>query len=72
VIECEAGLLPAREVTALVGSTESGKSTLLKTLADQLSPGFGQVVLNGEAGPPVAPNVRWTSEPQTNLLTPLV
>ena len=48
VVELEAVLLPAGEVTALVGPNGSGKSTLLKAMANQLSPGRGRILLDGE------------------------
>lgn len=48
VVECERIDLPAGEVTALVGPNGSGKSTLLKSLARQLAPDRGAVLLDGD------------------------
>lgn len=39
--------IPAGKITALIGPNGSGKSTLLKTLARQLRPEAGQVLLDG-------------------------
>lgn len=47
VIDGESVVVPAGEVTALVGPNASGKSTLLKALSDQLSPQSGTVRLDG-------------------------
>jgi iron complex transport system ATP-binding protein len=47
VVECERVDIPAGEVTALVGPNGSGKSTLLKTMAKQLDPDHGHVLLDG-------------------------
>lgn len=49
VVETERVDVPAGEVTALVGPNGSGKSTLLKSLAKQLEPEAGEVLLDGEA-----------------------
>jgi iron complex transport system ATP-binding protein len=49
VVECERLDVPDGEITALVGPNGSGKSTLLKTLARDLAPDRGSVVLNGRA-----------------------
>ncbi|WP_254536690.1 ABC transporter ATP-binding protein [Halomarina litorea] len=49
VVECDRIDVPAEEVTALVGPNGSGKSTLLKTLARQLAPERGEVLLDGRA-----------------------
>jgi iron complex transport system ATP-binding protein len=48
VVECENVVIPAGEVTALVGPNGSGKSTLLKAMANQLSPAYGDVLLDGQ------------------------
>ena len=40
--------LPEGKITALIGPNGSGKSTLLKTLARQLIPESGRVLMNGQ------------------------
>jgi iron complex transport system ATP-binding protein len=47
VVECERIDVPRGEITALVGPNGSGKSTLLKSLAGQLNPDAGRVLLDG-------------------------
>ncbi|MFC5971354.1 ABC transporter ATP-binding protein [Halomarina salina] len=47
VVECDRLDIPNGEITALVGPNGSGKSTLLKTLARELAPERGNVVLSG-------------------------
>ena len=47
VVECDRLDVPDGEITALVGPNGSGKSTLLKTLARDLAPERGSVVLDG-------------------------
>ena len=47
VVECANVVIPAGEVTALVGPNGSGKSTLLKAMANQLSPAYGDILLDG-------------------------
>ncbi|MWG34781.1 ABC transporter ATP-binding protein [Halomarina oriensis] len=49
VVECERIDVPDGEITALVGPNGSGKSTLLKSLARELAPERGNVILNGRA-----------------------
>lgn len=41
--------IPAGRITALIGANGSGKSTLLKTLARELLPNPGQVLLDGRS-----------------------
>jgi iron complex transport system ATP-binding protein len=47
VIDGQSIAIPEGRITALIGPNGSGKSTLLKTLARQLAPDAGQVVLDG-------------------------
>jgi len=47
VIDGQSIAIPAGKITALIGPNGSGKSTLLKTLARQLAPEAGQIVLDG-------------------------
>ena len=47
VIDEQSIAIPVGKITALIGPNGSGKSTLLKTLARQLAPETGQIVLDG-------------------------
>jgi iron complex transport system ATP-binding protein len=47
VIDGESINIPVGKITALIGPNGSGKSTLLKTLARQLKPEFGHVIIDG-------------------------
>jgi iron complex transport system ATP-binding protein len=47
VIDGESIRIPVGKITALIGPNGSGKSTLLKTLARQLVPEAGRVILDG-------------------------
>jgi iron complex transport system ATP-binding protein len=48
VVECARLAIPTGAITAIVGPNGSGKSTLLKTLAAQLAPDEGQVLVRGK------------------------
>jgi iron complex transport system ATP-binding protein len=47
VVDGESIRVPVGQITALIGPNGSGKSTLLKTLARQLVPEAGRVILDG-------------------------
>ncbi|WP_313690913.1 ABC transporter ATP-binding protein [Halorarum halobium] len=47
VVEAETLVVPAGEVTALVGPNGSGKSTLLRSMAAEMGPDRGSVLLDG-------------------------
>jgi len=48
IIDGQSIAIPEGKITALIGPNGSGKSTLLKTLARQLHPAQGRVILDGK------------------------
>lgn len=55
VIDDLSASLPPRQITAIIGANGSGKSTLLKSLAGQLRPASGRVILDGRDASSLSP-----------------